>query len=199
MSASTTFTPQAWLSLNNDELTDEIINESLASVHDDLWVVSACVDRILNDTAVQHTLLTLGLSRAERVVQRCTNIVALASPKANSNTLLSHFQSSPAGCATLPLAHCSPSPTGPAQHICGDGERIPKGTEMEVDDVIEEWRMTHGQIVALQPLPSPHRKLNIWRRRQYHSPTFSKTTCCGRLSTGYLRSVQCAPYSSEKA
>lgn len=157
MSASTTFTPQAWLSLDNDELTDEIINESLASIHDDLWVVSACVDRILNDTAVQHTLLTLGLSRAERVVQRCSNIVALASPKANSNTLLSHFQSSPADAQLCHLRTVLLRRLDRLSTYVEMEKEFPKGTEMEVDDVIEEWEddpwADSGATTSSKPTP----------------------------------------------
>lgn len=157
MSVSTTFPSQTWLSLNNDELTTENINELLAPIHDDLWVVSACVDRILNDTAVQHTLLALGLSRAERVVQRCTSIVALASPKANSNTLLSHFQNSPADAQLCHLRTVLLRRLDRLSTFVEIEKEFPKGTEMEVDDVIEEWEddpwADTGTISSSKPTP----------------------------------------------
>ena len=60
-----------WTSLTDDELTTGTVYDSLTGIHDDLWVVAACVDRVnVHDVEVQRTLLRLGVERTEAAVAR---------------------------------------------------------------------------------------------------------------------------------
>ncbi|KAG9128458.1 hypothetical protein FRC07_011215 [Ceratobasidium sp. 392] len=54
---------QRWIDLTDDELTPEIIRETLLPLEDDVWVAAACADRILKDVGAQTALLELGLVR----------------------------------------------------------------------------------------------------------------------------------------
>lgn len=69
--SSTTLTPYArWNSISDDELTLNDIKECLSTATDDLWVVAACADRLVNDPTLQQALLDLGLKRTEAAVER---------------------------------------------------------------------------------------------------------------------------------
>ncbi|PFH54789.1 hypothetical protein AMATHDRAFT_134847 [Amanita thiersii Skay4041] len=86
-----------WSAIPDAELTLDSINRLLIPIQDDLWVVAACADRILDDTDVQHALLDLGLTRTLHAIERCkaTYNPAFASETSNENgSLISHFQSS---------------------------------------------------------------------------------------------------------
>ncbi|KAG8687266.1 hypothetical protein FRC08_012080, partial [Ceratobasidium sp. 394] len=54
---------QRWIDLTDDELTPELIRETLLPLEDDVWVAAACADRILKDVGAQSALLELGLLR----------------------------------------------------------------------------------------------------------------------------------------
>ncbi|KAJ7225647.1 Sec39-domain-containing protein, partial [Mycena pura] len=62
--------PKNWIALSSDTLTAQNVRESLNPVNDDLWVAAACVDRIVDDAAVQRVLLDLGLDRTEAALRR---------------------------------------------------------------------------------------------------------------------------------
>ena len=69
--APTTLTPYArWNSISDDELTTNDIQECLTNAPDDLWVVAACADRLVNDPALQQALLDLGVRRTEGALER---------------------------------------------------------------------------------------------------------------------------------
>lgn len=59
-----------WTSLRDDELTINNVQNLLTSVGDDLWVVAACVDRLVDDVEVQRTLIQIGLERTNGAVGR---------------------------------------------------------------------------------------------------------------------------------
>ncbi|KAI0830625.1 Sec39-domain-containing protein [Trametes gibbosa] len=59
-----------WLSLSDDELLPDNVEELLKPIRDDLWVSAACVDRILEDATVQRCLLNLGIERTEAAASR---------------------------------------------------------------------------------------------------------------------------------
>ncbi|KAF8973881.1 secretory pathway protein Sec39-domain-containing protein [Flammula alnicola] len=135
---------EIWSAFGANELTANNINQILGNVHDDLWVVSACVDRVVNDTAVQHTLLTLGVSRTDRVVERCTDIVALTSPslpgsKSNRDTLLSHFQNAPTDALLCYLRSVLLRRLDRLNTYIEMEKEFSKNMEVGMDDVIEEW------------------------------------------------------------
>ncbi|KAF9475621.1 Sec39-domain-containing protein [Pholiota conissans] len=153
----------AWLNLDDDELTDDAVNTLLAPIHNDLWVTSACVDRILNDTPVQHTLLTLGLSRTDRVIERCTNLAALASPSpqgANSklDTLLHHFQNTPTDALLCYLRSVLLRRLDRLSTYMELEKVFPKHIEVEIEDVIEEWEddpWADGNATSSSSRPTP--------------------------------------------
>ncbi|EGO05166.1 hypothetical protein SERLA73DRAFT_164715 [Serpula lacrymans var. lacrymans S7.3] len=58
-----------WTALSDDELTVDNVEEILRALEDDLWVAAACVDRLVDDVAVQRSLLQLGVERTESVVE----------------------------------------------------------------------------------------------------------------------------------
>ncbi|KAK7694896.1 hypothetical protein QCA50_002084 [Cerrena zonata] len=73
--SSTTLTPYArWNSIPDDELTLNDIQECLIPASDDLWVVAACADRLVNDLTLQQALLDLGLKRTEAAVERSRSV-----------------------------------------------------------------------------------------------------------------------------
>lgn len=155
-----------WLSLTDDQLTDNAIDEILAPIHDDLWVASACVDRILNDTALQHSLLTLGLFRTNRVVERCTNIIALASPSAHGsdievNTLVHHFENTPTDASLCYLRSILLQRLDRLNTYVEMEKVFPKGMEIKVEDVIEEWEddpWADGNATSSSSKPTPQSK-----------------------------------------
>jgi neuroblastoma-amplified sequence len=105
------FTPSPyteWIALDDAQLNEQNICRILGAIHDDLWLVSACVDRVLDDAVAQHVLLNLGLSRTEQAVERCNEILGLSSPHKDSqnfkhDTLLAHFKNAPADARLLHL------------------------------------------------------------------------------------------------
>ncbi len=60
----------SWTDLRDDELTTELIQETLACIDNDLWVATACLDRVLDDVELQRELLKLGISRTNQAIQR---------------------------------------------------------------------------------------------------------------------------------
>ncbi|KAF7339577.1 Sec39-domain-containing protein [Mycena sanguinolenta] len=62
--------PVDWSSLLDTELTAENVHQSLDPIKDDLWVAAACVDRILDDAAVQRVLLDIALERTTAALRR---------------------------------------------------------------------------------------------------------------------------------
>ncbi|CAL1695336.1 unnamed protein product [Somion occarium] len=73
-SSSTQSPYTRWNDINDDQLTLPDVEECLQSAPDDLWVVAACTDRLLDDPTLQQTLLELGLKRTEAAVTRSRHI-----------------------------------------------------------------------------------------------------------------------------
>ena len=75
--ASTLLDPSTrWTQIQDNELTIDDVRNTLGSIKDDLWVVAACLDRIVDDVDVQRSLLELGLERTEKVVGRGKEVIA---------------------------------------------------------------------------------------------------------------------------
>jgi hypothetical protein len=93
-----------WTTLSDNELTVENVHKSLDPIKDDLWVAAACVDRILDDTALQRVLLDIALERTTAAVRRSQPTAtaddddSTSTPEESSrrDTLISHFTHFPA-------------------------------------------------------------------------------------------------------
>ena len=78
-----------WTTLANDQLTVETVEKALNVTQDDLFVVAACADRLVDDVQVQQTLLSLGIQRTQRAADRSR------AASSHKEALLAHFQASP--------------------------------------------------------------------------------------------------------
>ncbi|KAJ7596927.1 secretory pathway protein Sec39-domain-containing protein [Mycena floridula] len=85
---------ERWIGLSDGELDVAIVQDIFKNVSDDIWVVSACLDRLLDNVAVQRALLEVGLSRTEKVVERCQDAIAQNESIPEQEALVSHFQHS---------------------------------------------------------------------------------------------------------
>ncbi|KAJ7125711.1 secretory pathway protein Sec39-domain-containing protein [Mycena crocata] len=90
----------SWTALSDDELTVESVQKSLGPIKDDLWVAAACVDRIVDDAAVQRVLLDIGLERSTAALRRSQAAAAAADDEeeliTRRDALVSHFNHLPA-------------------------------------------------------------------------------------------------------
>ncbi|KAI0304944.1 secretory pathway protein Sec39-domain-containing protein [Russula brevipes] len=68
---------QQWIDLSDDELNTSNINDVLNAITDDLWVVAAVADRIIDDPTSLYDLLGIALKRSEGTVERLQNSLAL--------------------------------------------------------------------------------------------------------------------------
>jgi len=137
---------RAWSAFNSDELTEHSVYQTLAHIDDDLWVVSACIDRVLDSTVVQHALLTFALSRTDRVVERCRDIIALGSSDLNDtapththDTLLAHFQNTPTDALLCHLRSILLRRLDKLNTYVELEKSLTRDTETEVDDAMNEW------------------------------------------------------------
>ncbi|KIM47883.1 hypothetical protein M413DRAFT_62794 [Hebeloma cylindrosporum] len=137
---------QAWFALNSDELTEHGVHQTLANIDDDLWVVSACLDRVLDNTVIQHTLLNLAVSRTDRAVERCKDIIALSSaglddtPSIHTReTLLAHFQTTPTDALLCHLRSVLLRRLDKLNTYIELEKALEINPEIEVEDVINEW------------------------------------------------------------
>ena len=139
-------TPYAqWMALDDAQLNEQNICQILGVIHDDLWLVSACVDRVLDDTVAQHVLLNLGLSRTEQAVERCNEILALNSPNNDSqtfkhDTLLAHFKNAPADAQLLYLRATLLQRLDRFNTYVEMEKSFLKYIEKEVEEDVEEWQ-----------------------------------------------------------
>ena len=61
---------QRWIDLSDDHLESSTIDDTLAAITDDLWVVAAVADRIIDNSALLTDLLGVALKRSESTVER---------------------------------------------------------------------------------------------------------------------------------
>jgi len=140
----TTLMAERWAQLEDDHLSTDDVHDILGQVYDDHWVVSACVDRVVDDTAVAHALLNLGLARTETVVDRCQDIIALSSSSEKPGSsihdiLLSHFGNAPADARLCYLRSVLLRRLDRLNTYVEMERVFPKGIAMEVDEEIGEW------------------------------------------------------------
>lgn len=67
---------QKWLDLSDNELDTSTINDLLDAITDDLWVVAAVADRIIDDPKLLHDLLGIAFKRSQGTVDRLRNSFA---------------------------------------------------------------------------------------------------------------------------
>ncbi|KAG6832296.1 hypothetical protein H0H92_003529 [Tricholoma furcatifolium] len=92
-----------WTTLSDEELTVDNVTHTLDSIQDDLWAVAATVDRVVDKTDVQRTLLELGIARTDPAVSRSREATISQSPGVSGNgtddniadKLHTYFESSP--------------------------------------------------------------------------------------------------------
>lgn len=102
MASSSTTLYTKWKSLTDDQINLENVSNILGAIEDDLWVVAACLDRVLDNTGVQNALIQLGIERSKAFVDRCNQQLDFQSLSTNPNpvqsrqdTLLQHFNDAP--------------------------------------------------------------------------------------------------------
>ncbi|KAF8213179.1 secretory pathway protein Sec39-domain-containing protein [Mycena galopus ATCC 62051] len=90
--------PSLWATLPDHELTVENVHQSLDFIKDDLYVVAACVDRLLDDAVVQRVLLDIALERTAAALRRSQATLAAdvddsgaPEPSSRPDALTSHF------------------------------------------------------------------------------------------------------------
>ena len=67
---------QKWLDVSDNELDTSTINDFLDDITDDLWVVAAVADRIIDNPSLLHDLLGIALKRSQGTVERLRNSFA---------------------------------------------------------------------------------------------------------------------------
>ena len=65
-----------WAALPDPDISLDNVEQLLRPIQDDLWVSAACVDRILDDAAVQRALLDLGVERTAGAMRRARSVAS---------------------------------------------------------------------------------------------------------------------------
>jgi len=78
---------QKWLDLSDDELDTSTINDVLGAITDNLWVVAAVANRIINDPSLLHHLLEIALERSQGTVERLRNSFAFQDSRQGSSSV----------------------------------------------------------------------------------------------------------------
>ena len=97
---------QRWIDLADDELDTSTINDVLGAITDNLWVVSAVADRIIQDPGPLNDLLRIALKRSQGTVERLRDSFVLQDsqePSAHDelgssvdvDRMVSHFRENP--------------------------------------------------------------------------------------------------------
>ncbi|KAH9082141.1 secretory pathway protein Sec39-domain-containing protein [Lactarius deliciosus] len=68
---------QKWIDLSDDHLESSTIDDTLGPIADDLWVVAAIADRVIDNSALLTYLLEVALKRSESTVERLRASFAL--------------------------------------------------------------------------------------------------------------------------
>ena len=59
-----------WQNIQDQDVSPQNVQDVLSVVDDDLWVVAACVDRLVDNVDAQQSLLELGIARTDSAVRR---------------------------------------------------------------------------------------------------------------------------------
>ncbi|KAF7436675.1 hypothetical protein PC9H_003508 [Pleurotus ostreatus] len=94
-----------WTNIPDAELTADDVEQVLKPLTDDVWVVAACFDRLVDDVPLQRELLDLGLQRSEGALGRSREAALFNSqpstaedtlPVSSADALAAHFRGVPA-------------------------------------------------------------------------------------------------------
>ena len=77
MSSSEQDLCQKWIDLSDDDISASTINDILDAITDNVWVVVAVADRIIDDPGRLHDILRIALERSEGTVERLRNSFVL--------------------------------------------------------------------------------------------------------------------------
>ena len=72
-----------WQNIQDQDITSQDIQNVLSTVDDDLWIVAACVDRLVNSVDTQRSLLELGIARTSSAVRRAQAVPHVPAPDAD--------------------------------------------------------------------------------------------------------------------
>ncbi|KAI4526350.1 hypothetical protein K525DRAFT_360047 [Schizophyllum commune Loenen D] len=90
-----------WTALADADLSADLIHELLDDISDDLWVATACADRVVDDTDVQRVLLDTGLTRTEGAAERVKGLLSRGDDEEtpageeNAEALAAYFREEP--------------------------------------------------------------------------------------------------------
>src|SRR6266404_448211 len=76
---------QRWIDLSDDHLESSTIHDILGAITDDLWVVAAIADRIIDIPTLLTDLLGIALKRSESTVERLQAFFALRDARETSD------------------------------------------------------------------------------------------------------------------
>ena len=132
-----------WQNIQDQDITTEDIRNVLSAVDDDLWVVAACVDRLVNSVDTQRSLLELGITRTNPAVHRAQAAPRIPTPDADSfgehnHVLAMYFNDAPDDaqlCSMRALLLHRRDRLSSFVQICKD--LSPE--EGNSDDIDEEW------------------------------------------------------------
>ncbi|KAF9229146.1 Sec39-domain-containing protein [Gyrodon lividus] len=74
-----------WQGIQDKDITADTVRDVLSAVDDDLWVVAACVDRLVDNPNVQRSLLQLGINRTSSAVDRAKEALLVPSPHSDNS------------------------------------------------------------------------------------------------------------------
>ncbi|KAF8560244.1 hypothetical protein OG21DRAFT_1594169 [Imleria badia] len=72
-----------WQSIQDQDISLELVRDVLSAVDDDLWVVAACVDRLVDSVDIQRSLLELGVTRTNSAIHRAQAAPRISTPDAD--------------------------------------------------------------------------------------------------------------------
>ncbi|EAU92679.1 hypothetical protein CC1G_01724 [Coprinopsis cinerea okayama7 len=144
MAESSTSPYTTWESTADHEITPELVFSLLSPIPDDVWTAAACVDRTLDDTTSQQSLLIHGIARTDKAAQRCAEVksrpTSVDVQQSQHDILRQHFQSNH-GDAQLVQLRSILLRRLDRLNTYVEMEKVSAGVEEEnvVEDEIEEW------------------------------------------------------------
>lgn len=148
-----------WQKIEDNQVTVDAVNNVLSAVDNDLWVVAACIDRLVDDVDVQRSLLELGIRRSTSAVDRAKGALPshseLDSASALGETLGAYFAEVPEDaqlCYMRAVLLHRLDRMSSFVHIYKDVQKE--------DDIDEEWdddpwaNDTEGPATPKSPVPS---------------------------------------------
>ncbi|KAG6336131.1 hypothetical protein ID866_2969 [Astraeus odoratus] len=127
-----------WQETEDHEITVDLVLQVLAAVDNDLWVVAACTDRLMEDVNVQRALLDLGISRTDSAVERASYLLLQPDSRGVKERLSAYFTQVPEDAQLLQMRAVLLDRLDRLSsfvEICQDTKLQEEGT----DDIDDEW------------------------------------------------------------